>query len=112
MIRELVVDRSDGYCEAMIQLANGVWTRCGRSPIEDHHALTRARGGDILDALGEIYHHIALCYRHHKYAHEERDGGEMIIDGSVYRDGPYVVYQGNDEYLSGKYGRQMEVLFL
>lgn len=112
MIRELVIERSGGHCEAMIELTNGIWTRCGIAPVEDHHALTRARGGDILDQLGEIYHHIALCYRHHKYAHEVRDGGQMIIDGSVYRDGAYIVYQGPDDYLSGKYSRSMEVQIL
>ena len=46
----------NGGCEAMIQLYNGTWTRCWRKPTESHHMLTRARGGRILDEVGETYH--------------------------------------------------------
>ena len=105
MIRDLVVERSGGMCEAMVCLPTGVWTRCGVHPIEDHHMLTRARGGDVLDELGEIYHHMALCMRHHKHAHEMSEDTGMIMEGSVYRDGGAIVYVGPDQYLSRKYGK-------
>lgn len=70
-----------------------------------HHALTRARGGAILDDAGEIYHLIALCRWHHILA----DGGDAYI-GSLLIDG-YVLsgkhghpeYTGTDKYLTKKY---------
>lgn len=103
-IREQVVKRAGGACEVMVLLRSGRYTRCGRSPVEDHHALTRARGGDLLDSVGEIYHHIALCSSHHREVYFIKDG---IIDGYVYRDGPKIVYTGPDEYLTGKYGKAL-----
>jgi len=94
---------SDG-CEAMIQVYTGAWTRCWRQPTEKHHALTRARGGRILDQIGETYHHIHLCNKHHAWS----DGADayeagLLIDGYVMRDGDWVTYYGTDEYLSEKY---------
>jgi hypothetical protein len=94
---------SDG-CEAMLEVAPDVWTRCWRQPTETHHALTRARGGRILDEVGETYHLIHLCRNHHAWS----DGGQaygagLLIDGYVNREGDVVVYQGSDRYLSEKY---------
>lgn len=110
-LRTKVITRSGGCCEAMVPLPRA-WARCGVSPIEDHHALTRARGGDILDALGEIHHHLALCARHHRTAHRAlgRLAG-LLIDGYVYREGVHVVYSGPDEYLTRTYGRAAEAMF-
>jgi len=89
----------------MIQLPR-TWARCGRAPIEVHHRLTRARGGDLLDSVKEIYHLMALCHRCHKYAHEVDQGHNgLILAGSVYRDGLYLIYEGPDEYLRSTYGR-------
>jgi hypothetical protein len=88
--------------------SSGRWTRCGLGPIEVHHALTKARGGRILDSVGETYHLIALCPRCHRMA----DGGAayaggVLIDGYVTRDNDeWPVYSGSDEYLSEKYPRR------
>jgi hypothetical protein len=78
-----------------------VYTRCFRSPVEVHHMLTRARGGLILDAMGEIAHLIALCPQHHKVAHSA--GGHeagLMMNGYVTTaaDGS-VVYDGSDPRL-------------
>jgi hypothetical protein len=85
----------------------GTWTRCGLGPIEVHHALTKARGGRILDEAGETYHLIALCPRCHRLA----DGASayqnnVLIDGYVSHDGDWIVYDGSDPYLSEKYPRR------
>ena len=100
--REEVRYRSYGMCEALIDV--GVWTRCGRSPVEIHHMLTRARGGNLLDDADETYHLIALCREHHAWA----DGGQayeagLLIDGYVNRNGTKIIYSGTDEYLTEKY---------
>lgn len=94
-------------CEAMVEV-NGVWTRCGRRPTESHHLLTRARGGRILDAVGETYHLINLCPRCHRAA----DGAEayergLLINGYVTwsPDKTHPIYVGTNEYLSAKYPR-------
>jgi hypothetical protein len=83
------------------------WTRCGKNPVEDHHRLTRGRGGAVLDAVGERYHHLLLCPAHHRMA----DGAlayetGLLLDGYVttHRDGR-PLYVGTDEYLTKKYGR-------
>lgn len=93
------------HCEAMIKVGR-VWTRCGRRPTEDHHRLTRARGGLILDDYGERYHHIQLCHIHHKTAHSPggRESG-LLLDGYV-TTGPdeRPLYLGPDEYLTREYG--------
>jgi hypothetical protein len=93
----------DPRCQAMVLVA-GVWTRCWDMPTEDHHMLTRARGGRILDDVGETYHHIFLCRRHHANADgaEAYEGG-LLIDGYVTRENGRVVYYGTDEYLKEKY---------
>ena len=105
--REEVMKRSQGKCEAMIYIEKTkVWARCWRVPIEVHHALTRARGGAILDGVGEIYHLIALC----SACHRASDGGaayegDLLIDGYV-TTGPdgKPKYHGTDKYLRRKYG--------
>ena len=94
-------------CEAMVQVYTGAWTRCWRQPTEKHHALTRARGGRVLDDIGETYHHIHLCHYHHRMA----DGGDaysaaLLIDGYAITEGDRVVYYGTDEYLSNKYPKE------
>ena len=75
-------------------------------PVEIHHLLTRARGGNILDYVHETYHLIALCNKHHAMS----DGADaymsgLLIDGYVnwdkFRKRP--VYNGSDEFLKEKY---------
>lgn len=105
--RDRVIDRSYGMCEAMVGLDNGVWTRCFKGPVEVHHRLTRARGGAILDQLGEIHHLIALCPTHHRMA----DGAQaynmgLLLDGYMVRDGSAVYYEGSDSYLTARFGRK------
>lgn len=83
-----------------------VWTRCGMKPVEVHHALTRARGGGLLDEVDEDYHLIVLCKKHHAAA----DGGaayegDLLIDGYVLHERGKLVYYGTDEYLSKRYPR-------
>lgn len=101
-VRDSVIKRSGGRCEAMVALPR-TWTRCGKAPVEDHHALTRARGGDLLDTVGEIYHHIALCPKHHRMVDDAGHRSGLMIQGYAYLDGGVIVYQGPDEYLSRTY---------
>ena len=103
MIRDQVIERSGGQCEAMVRV-NQVWTRCGISPVEDHHALTRARGGAVLDEVGEIYHHVALCRKHHRDVDEFGFDSGLMIQGWVYKINGVVAYSGPDQYLKNKYG--------
>lgn len=106
-VRDRVIKRSGGCCEAMIKLPRA-WARCGKSPVEDHHMLTRARGGDVLDNIGEIYHHAALCPAHHREAHSHGRSTGLLMDGYVTLEGGKVVYSGPDLYLSMTYGRPYE----
>lgn len=80
---------------------------CGRDPADLHHKLTRARGGLILDAAGETYHHLYLCREHHGVAHDEGSafGNGLLIRGAVTTgtDGR-PLYIGPDEYLTEHYG--------
>lgn len=104
---EAVAQRSGGKCEAMIFLGR-VWTRCGRGPLHIHHMLRRSHGGELLDAVGEIYHLIGLCAVHHGMVHngvmDEPHG--LFIEGNVY---PGPVYVGTDEYLLEHYGKEVRV---
>ena len=105
--RQLVLARSDARCEAEVEV-RGVWTRCFTHPVEVHHMLTRARGGDVLDSAGEDYHLAALCLWHHRRAHEP--GGYaagLMIEGYVTIDHATTrpVYVGPDHYLQQHYGR-------
>ena len=81
------------------------WTRCGVSPVDDHHVLPRGRGGGVLDEAGEIYHHLALCRNHHRQVDDWGTGSGLLIDGYVYRDGMFIVYSGSNQYLTTKYGK-------
>jgi hypothetical protein len=107
-----VVQRAAGRCEAEILVVKlGVWTRCFTAPVEVHHMLTRARGGDVLDRVGELYHLLALCLRHHQRAHEP--GGYragLMIEGYVTIDHAtsQAVYAGPDDYLTKQYPKQLE----
>lgn len=105
--RRTLSERSGGMCEAMVSV-NGrvVMTRCWGRPVEVHHLLTRARGGNILDQVHETHHLIHLCREHHSMA----DGGEayeggLLIDGYVVtgRNGR-PVYYGTDITLRERYG--------
>lgn len=88
----------------MVQVYTGVWTRCWHQPTEKHHALTRARGGRLLDEVGETYHHIHLCHEHHRMADGgDAYAGDLLIDGYVITEGSSLVYYGTDTYLSAKY---------
>lgn len=102
--RDKVLARSGGRCEAMV-LVNEVWARCWDRPVEVHHALTRARGGSHLDALGETAHLIALCRYHHQAADggEAYDGG-LLIDGYVIKIDGKTIYYGKNRYLRDRYG--------
>lgn len=111
--------RSHGRCEALVRVmtspldfrgmavsSTDVWTRCYDMPVEVHHALKRSRGGDVLDRVGETYHLIALCHRHHRMAEGTAAyAGQMLIDGTVVWDHirQVPVYTGSDEYLRSKY---------
>jgi hypothetical protein len=108
--RDLVIQRSGGRCEAMVRVWTGtkyLWTRCFREPVDVHHRLTRARGGHLLDELGEIYHLMALCRQHHshdadgRYAHESG----LLIDGQMFYAGGTYWYEGSDTYLKDNYGK-------
>ena len=95
--------RSNRQCEVMIKVGR-VWTRCGRSPVQDHHLLTRARGGSVLDAVGETYHHLACCPYHHAMVDDLGFESGLLIAGSAYHSASdKVVYVGPDEYLTAKY---------
>jgi len=117
MAYEDVRTRSGGHCEAMVMvepihhpelaghLVSG-FTRCGRTPVETHHRLTRGRGGADLDHVGESYHLMHLCRRCHMLAHDTASAFEtgMLIEGSVVIENERPVYRGPDVYLSKTYG--------
>jgi hypothetical protein len=105
-IREQVLRRSQGNCEAMVRL-DRAWVRCGKSPVDDHHVLPRSRGGSVLDSAGEIYHHLALCRTHHTEVDERGASSGLLIEGYVWTDaGGFIVYVGPDMYLSNRYGQR------
>lgn len=104
--RQEIKERSDNMCEAMKSNSKGIYSRCWMYPVEIHHLLTRARGGDVLDQAGETYHLIALC----KSCHRASDGGDAYLGGLLIEG--YVtwnqsktkpMYVGPDMYLSQKY---------
>lgn len=101
---------SDIYhrCEAMVRTNNGHYVMCGSlHQIEDHHRLTRARGGLILDKAGEWYHHMWLCHKHHMMAHGDDRASGLVLDGLVISCSVCSKprYEGSDRYLKEKYGR-------
>lgn len=104
-----VIQSCAGRCEAEVQIPfSGVWARCFRKGVEVHHLLTRARGGDLLDRAGEVYHLIGFCPQHHRAAHDAggREAG-LLIDGYVSLDSAtgQIYYVGPDEYLQATYGK-------
>lgn len=107
-LRRDVLKRSLGRCEAWIQVNDGPPSRCPQRASDIHHLLTKGRGGENLDKVGETYHLIHLC----RECHQACDGGEaydggMLIEGSVewdrFRQKP--VYRGPDSYLKRTYHR-------
>lgn len=76
----------------MIRLSR-CWTRCGKSPVEVHHAVTRSRGGSGLDAVGSTEHLIALCRYHHSMVDNYGFPSGLIKQGFAVRG----VYYGPDE---------------
>lgn len=104
----LVAERSGGQCDAMVRVGK-VYARCGVSPIQIHHKLLRSRGGDVLDAVGETHHLMALCRQHHDWAHahpQKAVQGGLIIEGQVWLGGDGVpVYVGTDPVLLASYER-------
>ncbi len=96
------MQRSTRRCEAVVQLPHA-WTRCGRHPVEVHHALPRGRGGNLLDSVGETYHLIALCPMHHREVDNYGSESGLMISGYVRRDGSKIIYEGPDDYLSATY---------
>lgn len=101
------------HCEAMVRIRQ-VWTRCGRNPTELHHRLTRARGGLILDDVGETYHLMHLCRQHHNVAHDQGSAFEngLLLDGYVISGPEGPIYSGSDEYLSERYRHPVDVRLL
>lgn len=107
-------------CEAMVKITvvrrvgpnKQVYSMCGRTPVERHHRLTRARGGVILDRVGETYHLMDLCHEHHRMADggDARAGG-LLIDGYVTTctqcGNPE--YAGPDRVLQERYGRSVHM---
>src|SRR5262245_66654988 len=77
-------------CEAMVMVASesrpsGMFVPCGLEDADLHHKITRARGGLLLDAAGETYHHLYLCRPHHNVAHDEGQAVErgLVIKAAV-----------------------------
>lgn len=104
-----MLKRSLGRCEAFICVNDAPPYRCPNQATDIHHLLTKARGGDTLDRVGETYHLIHLC----RDCHRAADGGEayeygMLIQGSVVWDKllDKPVYTGPDNYLGLKYGAE------
>jgi hypothetical protein len=100
-------------CEAMVLYKTSRGDRyaaCGRDGADLHHKLTRARGGLILDAAGETYHHLYLCREHHQVAHDRAQAFEsgLLIHGYVIT-GPSNTpqYTGPDAYLTEHYGEKV-----
>src|SRR4051812_30079935 len=103
-------------CEALVgicrpdrdgrRMPGVMFVPCGKPGAELHHKLTRARGGLLLDAVGESYHHLWLCREHHAVAHDEGSAFKrgLLIDGYVTTEQGVPRYVGSDEYLSNKYG--------
>ena len=103
-------------CEAMVAVTSASGRRgyvmCGETGAHLHHRLTRARGGLLLDQVGETYHQMRLCPIHHAYAHDNAGAieGGLLLEGRVI-SGPdgRPVYTGPDEYLSRTYGQAVAV---
>ena len=102
-------------CEAMIAVQGKTKTTyvpCGAENADLHHKLTRARGGLILDAAGESYHHLRLCREHHGMAHDlgtAYDSGLLIHGYVITGTDGRPLYTGPDEYLNEHYGKGARV---
>jgi hypothetical protein len=107
---ELVREQSHGMCEALLQVQPQIWARCGIQPVEVHHRLPRSHGGLLLDEIIETYHLLALCRKHHEYAHKNPEQAYMVgllLHGSVLTSHGHLVYSGDDPFLMRKYGQQI-----
>lgn len=107
-LRKMIIKRSAGICEMMIDYGNGLGAhRCGNPASEIHHMLTKARGGVALDKAYETYHLLHLCGPCHRASDgaEAYEGG-FLIEGSAVWDSlsQRPVYTGPDEYLTKEYG--------
>jgi hypothetical protein len=84
-----------------------MYTCCGQPDAHLHHKLTRARGGLLLDAVGETYHLMYLCPAHHSVAHDQPafENGLLLRGSVISVPGSSVpLYTGPDEYLLEHYG--------
>lgn len=106
-LRRTVMREAGCACEAMVQNERGMWTRCWNSPVDVHHLLTKARGGAILDDVGEMHHLMCVCRYHHMMC-EGTDAymNGLLIDGYVKTENGKPVYYGTDAVLKGKYGNE------
>ena len=111
ILRRAVLRRSFGRCEAFVQVGDGHPYRCPNPATDIHHLLTKGRGGENLDKVGETYHLIHLC----RECHSAADGGDayiggMLIDGTVVWDRLWnkPVYTGTDDYLRKRYGAESD----
>ena len=98
-------------CEAMVLVRTSTTSKpmyvcCGAQPAHLHHKLTRARGGLLLDKVGETYHQMHLCPEHHAVAHDAPafDNGLLLRGYVVSGASGRPFYTGPDEYLTEKYG--------
>lgn len=92
----------------MVEIPGGKYVMCGGTPVERHHRLTRARGGELLDKYTH-YHLMDLCKRHHAMADggDARAGG-LVLDGYVTTCSVCAVpvYVGPDVTLTTYYGKE------
>lgn len=99
-LRSAILDRARLQCEARATPS------CRRTASSVHHRLTKARGGRLLDAVGETYHLMAICEPCHRHAHDSGQGhaSGLLLRGSITSamDGR-PVYRGDDPYLSLHY---------
>lgn len=56
-----------------------------------------------MDEVGETYHHLALCHRHHRMVDDMGFDSGLLLQGYATTQNGVVVYTGPDEYLSQKY---------
>lgn len=89
-----------------------IFVACGKEDADLHHKVTRARGGLLLDKVGETHHQMYLCREHHNMAHDTGTAFErgLLIHGYVITgtDGR-PMYTGPDEYLTEHYGKAARV---
>lgn len=60
----------------------------------------------MLDSVGETYHHLALCPRHHRMVDDMGFDSGLVLQGYAYTENGRVIYSGPDEYLSTKYPKE------